>query len=76
MEKDKLRLKKLIEHWAEHTDEHSTKLKESEKKASEMGLPGVAKELKRATEAGKRVSEHLRSALEKMEHPRKYHSSG
>ena len=76
MEEEKLRLKKLIEHWAEHNDEHSTRFKESAKKASEMVLPGVAEELKGAAEAGRKVSEHLRSAIEKMEHPEKSPSSG
>jgi hypothetical protein len=69
MEEEKLRLKKLIEHWAEHNDEHSTRFEESTKKASEMGLPGVAEELKGAAEAGMKVSEHLRSAIEKMVYP-------
>ena len=76
MEEEKLRLKKLIEHWAEHNDEHSTRFKESAKKASEMVLPGVAEELKGAAEAGRKVSEHLRSAIEKMRHPEKSPSSG
>jgi len=76
MEEEKLRLKKLIEHWAEHNDEHSTRFKESAKKASEMGLYGVAEELKGATEAGRKVSEHLRSAIEKTGHQGKSPSSG
>ena len=41
MEEEKLRLKKLIEHWAEHNDEHSTRFKESAKKASEMVLKAL-----------------------------------
>ena len=76
MEEEKLRLKKLIEHWAEHNDEHSTRFKKSAKKASEMGLPGVAEELKGAAETGRMVSEYLRSAIEKMEYQRKSPSSG
>ena len=76
MEEEKLRLKKLIEHWAEHNDEHSTSFIESAKKASEMSLPGVAEELKGAAEAGRKVSEHLRSAIEKMGHPGNDHLGG
>jgi len=76
MEEEKLRLKKLIEHWAEHNDEHSTRFKESAEKASEMGLPGVAEKLKGAAEAGRKVSEHLRSAIEKTGHQGKSPSSG
>jgi len=76
MEEEKLRLKKLIEHWAEHNDEHSTRFRESAKKASEVGLPGVAEELEGAAEAGGKVSEHLRSAIEKMGRPGKSSLSG
>jgi len=35
----------------------------------------VAEELKGAAEAGRKVSEHLRSATEKRENPGKYTSS-
>ena len=76
MEEEKLRLKKLIEHWAEHNEEHSERFKESAKKASEIGLPGVAEELEAAAEVGGKVSSRLRSAIEKMGHPGKYPSSG
>lgn len=76
MFEEKLRLKKLIEHWAEHNDEHTARFKESAGKASETGLPEVADELMAAAEAGGRVSEHLRSAIEKMGHPGKHSSGG
>jgi hypothetical protein len=68
MEEEKFRLEKLIEHWAEHNDEHSTRFEESAKKASEMCFPEAADELKAAAEAGGIVSKHLRSALENMDH--------
>ncbi len=66
MSEERLRLKKLIEHWIEHNDEHSARFKESAEKASEIGLPEVADELKAAAERGGKVSEYLRSAMEKM----------
>ena len=66
MVEERLRLEKLIEHWAEHNDEHTARFKEPAGKASDMGLPGVAEELKGAAEAGRKVSEHLRSAMEKV----------
>jgi len=50
MVEERLRLKKLIEHWAEHNDEHTARLKEAVYNASDAGLPGVARELKEATE--------------------------
>ncbi len=67
MEEEKLRLKKLIEHWAEHNDEHIERFKESAKRLSEMGIPNAADELNAAAEASERVSKHLRLALEKWE---------
>lgn len=67
MEDKKLRLRKLIEHWAQHNDEHSGRFKESAIEAEELGLSDVADELKKAAEKGKAVSEHLRSALEKIQ---------
>jgi hypothetical protein len=66
MDDRKLRLKKLVEHWAEHNEEHNTRFAESAMEALEMGLPPVADELKAAAEAGEKVSEHLRSAIEKI----------
>lgn len=67
MEEEKLRLKKLIEHWAEHNDEHLKRFKESANRLSEMGIPSAADELNAAAEASWKVSEHLRSAIEKWE---------
>jgi len=67
LEDKKLRLRKLIEHWAEHNDEHSGRFKESALEAEELGLAGVAEELKEAAEKGRLVSGHLLKALEKIQ---------
>jgi len=67
MSEEKLRLRKLIEHWAEHNDEHRARLEESAEKAAEMGLGSVAAELTEAAEKATEVSEHLRRALESFE---------
>ncbi len=67
MEEEKLRLKKLIEHWAEHNDEHLERFKESAKRLSEINIQSSAEELNAAVEASGKVSEHLRLALEKWE---------
>jgi hypothetical protein len=64
MEKDKTRLLKLIEHWAEHNDEHKARFEESAKKAEDMGLQGTAKNLRAASESATNVSRCLRKALE------------
>jgi hypothetical protein len=62
----RIRLRKLIEHWAEHNDEHSARIRESAVEASEIGLEEVAINLKAAAEKGARVSEHLRKALKNI----------
>ena len=62
----KLRLKKLIEHWAEHNDEHNCRFIESAKEALDLGLSEAADELKAAAKMGKKVSNHLLSALENI----------
>jgi hypothetical protein len=58
-----LRLTKLIEHWAEHNDEHGQRYGESAADAEDMGLKAVAMELVEAHMKTKEVSEHLRNAL-------------
>jgi hypothetical protein len=62
MEEDKVKLKKYIEHWAEHNDEHTARFRESAEEAEEMGLLEAAEALRAAAEAGKAVSTHLKKA--------------
>ncbi len=64
MSEKRLRLKKLIEHWTEHNDEHTARFIESALEAAEMELEEVANNLKVAAEKGAQVSKHLRKALE------------
>ena len=66
MSEERLRLKKLIEHWAEHNDEHRTRYEESAEKAAEMGLYAVVDNLRKAAERATEVSMHLRKALEEF----------
>lgn len=63
MNERSLRLRKLIEHWAEHNDEHKDRFMESAAEAEEMGLDEVASCLNAAAERALEVSEHLRRAL-------------
>ena len=63
MAEEKVRLMKLIEHWAEHNDEHSERFKESAVKAEDMDLTGVADQLNYAYTEAVEVSKHLRNAL-------------
>lgn len=63
MNESMLRLRKLIEHWAEHNDEHAARFEESAREAKEMGLTTAAENLRSAAKKAAEVSEHLRKAL-------------
>jgi len=58
------RLRKLIEHWAEHNDEHRARFLEAAEEASAKGLSSVAESLRAAADGAGQVSKHLRRALE------------
>lgn len=64
MNREKERLKKLIEHWAQHNDEHLTRFKESAEEAAEMGLNNVSDKLEKASEMGEEISKLLRESLD------------
>ncbi|UCD44219.1 MAG: hypothetical protein JSV27_08765 [Candidatus Bathyarchaeota archaeon] len=64
MSDDNLRLMKLIEHWAEHNDEHGTRFQEAAEEAAGKGLVSVAENLRAAAEKAEEVSRLLRKALE------------
>jgi hypothetical protein len=66
MGEERLRLKKLIKHWAEHNDAHRARFEESSGKAEEMGLIAVVDNLKKAAESATQVSKYLRRALEEF----------
>lgn len=68
MKEEKIRLTKLIEHWAEHNDEHRARFREVAREASRMKFPETAYELEAAAKAGGNVSEHLRLTIEKIRH--------
>jgi hypothetical protein len=64
MSDENLRLRKLIEHWAEHNDEHRIRFQEASAEASEKGLNIVAESLEAAAQKAADVSELLRKALD------------
>jgi len=66
VEDKRLRLFKLIEHWAEHNDEHAQRYGESAAEAEVMGLRGAAEEMRAARLKASEVSRHLRGALARM----------
>ncbi len=57
---EELRLRKLIEHWAEHNDEHRARFEEAAEEASGRGLKAVAENLRGAAEKAAGVSKLLR----------------
>jgi hypothetical protein len=61
---EELRLRKLIEHWAEHNDEHRARFEEAAEEASGRGFDAVAENMREAAEKAAGVSVLLRRALE------------
>jgi hypothetical protein len=66
LDEKRVRLMKLIEHWAEHNDEHGKRYKESAEEAKEMGLVNASMELQDAHLKSLKVSTHLRNALSQV----------
>jgi hypothetical protein len=63
---ERLRLQKLIEHWAHHNDEHAERFLESVDTAERLQIQGVAREMRLAAERSRDVSTHLRNALKHL----------
>jgi nickel/cobalt transporter (NicO) family protein len=66
-DKQKLKLMKLCEHWADHNDSHVESFKKWHKIAKEMQLNEVADDLMNAIEAMNKSTEFLISAKQKLE---------
>lgn len=66
MNEEKKKLKKRIEHWAHHNDEHLLRFEEAANNAEALGLETVALALKAAAASGKAVSKELRKAEENI----------
>ena len=64
MNEQGLKLKKLIEHWIEHNNEHTARFEEKAKEAKKLGLSDVAENLKAAARSGAKVSEYLTKAYD------------
>ena len=67
MDEEKLRMVKLIDHWALHNDEHGRRFAETAAEAERMGLGVVAEELRRAAGESEKVSRYLLKALKHLE---------
>jgi hypothetical protein len=64
---ERIRLKGLVEHWAEHNDEHRKRFEESADNAERLGLEDAANKLRSAAKKTAEVSEQLRKALEALD---------
>jgi hypothetical protein len=64
---ERIRLKGLVEHWAEHNDEHRKRFEESANDVERMGLEEAADSLRSAALMAVEVSEKLRKALEALD---------
>ena len=67
LNEEKLRLKKLVEHWAHHNEEHRERFAETAAEAEKLALTGVAKEMRLAADEAGEVSKHLLKALKHLE---------
>lgn len=67
MSEDIYRLKKLLEHWIEHNEDHSAKFRQAAEDAAKMGLRDVANDIQLAAEKGSEVTKYLRNALALLE---------
>jgi len=66
LEEDKLRLKKLLEHWIEHSREHEQRFREWTEKAEAMGLKSVSQHLFQAIKGMEDVAKSLQRALDEL----------
>jgi hypothetical protein len=67
MAKDKKKLKKLLEHWAEHNDGHKESFEKWKNISSKMGFENVATKLGKAMEMLDKCNEFLLSAREELD---------
>ena len=67
MDKEILKMRRRIEHWAEHNDEHSARFLQAAEEAENMGLIVVAEALRQAADKGSEVSDLLRTAIQEIE---------
>ena len=67
MDEERLRLAKLIEHWAHHNEEHRKRFAETAAEAERLALDSVAEEMRLAADEAREVSKHLLKALKHLE---------
>jgi len=66
LEKDRLRLKKLLEQWIDHSREREQRFREWAEKAEAMGLKPVSQNLSQAVKEMELVAKSLQRALNEL----------
>jgi len=66
LEEDRLRLKKLLEQWIEHSSEREQRFREWAEKAEAMGLKSVSQHLSQAIKGMEEVAKSLQRALDEL----------
>ena len=66
MGEEGLRLRKLLEHWIEHNDDHVARFWEAAEEADKLGLKEASNSIRLAAEKSNEVSKHLKKALNSM----------
>jgi len=66
MNQDKEKLKFLLEHWAEHNEDHKKNFVRWVKTAKEIGLDSTAENLAKAVDATNESTKYLQKALKEM----------
>jgi len=66
MGEERVRWRKLIEHWIEHNEEHKSRIEKASAEVEQLGLLEASKSLKEAVRCTEEVSKHLKNALERI----------
>jgi len=67
MNEEVLRIKKLLEHWIEHNEEHLARFREVAAVAEKLGITEVSRAIQTAAMNGNEVSRYLKKALNSIE---------
>ena len=66
MSEEIFRIKKLLEHWIEHNEEHLARFREVAADVEKMGIAEAARDIKTAAEKGDEVTIYLKRALKSI----------
>lgn len=67
MSEERVRWRKLIEHWIEHNEEHKSRIEKASIEIEQLGFVEASKILKEAIKHTEKVSKSLKKTLENMQ---------